>query len=55
MNTHVVADGSPLEVLNPQVLEQTYGAPMEVLIHGGMPVILEQGSSDVVRRLGGLA
>lgn len=55
MNTHVVADGSPLEVLNSQVLEQTYGAPMEVLVHGGMPVVLEQGNSEVVRRLGGLA
>ncbi len=54
MNTHVVADGSPIDVLNPQVLEQTYGAPMEVLVHGGMPVVLEQGNSDVVRRLGGL-
>lgn len=55
MNTHVVADGSPLDVLNSEVLEQTYGAPMEVLVHGGMPVILEQGNSDVVRRLGGMA
>lgn len=55
MNTHVVADGSPLDVLNSQVLEQTYGAPMEVLVHGGMPVVLEQGNSEVVRRLGGLA
>lgn len=55
MNTHVVADGAPRDVLNSQVLEQTYGAPMEVLVHGGMPVVLEQGNSDVVRRLGGLA
>ena len=55
MNTHVVADGSPLEVLNSDVLEQTYGAPMEVLVHGGMPVVLEQGNNEVVRRLGGMA
>lgn len=55
MNTTVVADGAPLDVLNSEVLEKTYGAPMDVLIHGGMPVVLEQGSSDVVRRLGGLA
>lgn len=55
MNTHIIADGSPIEVLNSEVLEQTYGAPMEVLVHGGMPVVLEQGNSEVVRRLGGLA
>lgn len=55
MNTHVVADGAPVDVLNSSVLEKTYGAPMEVLIHGGMPVVLEQGNGDVVRRLGGLA
>jgi ABC-type Mn2+/Zn2+ transport system ATPase subunit len=54
MNTHVIADGPPVDVLNSGVLEQTYGAPMEVLVHGGMPVVLEQGNSDVVRRLGGM-
>jgi ABC-type Mn2+/Zn2+ transport system ATPase subunit len=53
MNTHVIADGPPVDVLNSDVLEKTYGAPMDVLIHGGMPVVLEQGNSDVVRRLGG--
>jgi hypothetical protein len=41
--------------LNSDVLERTYGAPMEVLIHGGMPVVLDQGNTEVVRRLGGLA
>ena len=55
MNMHVIADGPPLEVLNSDVLERTYGAPMEVLIHGGMPVVLDQGNTEVVRRLGGLA
>jgi hypothetical protein len=50
----VVADGPPLQVLNSGVLERTYGAPMEVLIHGGMPVVLEQGNNEVVRRLGGI-
>jgi ABC-type Mn2+/Zn2+ transport system ATPase subunit len=54
MNTDVVADGPPLQVLNSGVLERTYGAPMEVLIHGGMPVVLEQGNNEVVRRLGGI-
>ena len=40
-NRTVVADGPPHEVLHPYVLERTYGAPMEVLQHGGMPVVLE--------------
>lgn len=40
-NRNVIADGSPLEVLTPAVLEATYGAPMEVLLHGGMPLVLE--------------
>jgi ABC-type Mn2+/Zn2+ transport system ATPase subunit len=40
-NRTVIADGPPAEVLHPYVLERTYGAPMEVLQHGGMPVVLE--------------
>jgi ABC-type Mn2+/Zn2+ transport system ATPase subunit len=40
-NRTVVADGPPAEVLHPYVLERTYGAPMSVLQHGGMPVVLE--------------
>ena len=40
-NRTVVADGPPHEVLHPYVLERTYGAPMDVLQHGGMPVVLE--------------
>lgn len=41
-NRTVIADGPPAQVLHPYVLERTYGAPMEVLQHGGMPVVLEQ-------------
>jgi ABC-type Mn2+/Zn2+ transport system ATPase subunit len=37
----VVADGAPLDVLDAAVLERTYGAPMEVLHHGGMPVVVD--------------
>ncbi len=51
LNTTVIADGAPNEVLTPAVLEQTYGAPMEVLIHGGMPVVLEHGADEISRRL----
>ena len=54
INTSIVADGPPLKVLNSGVLEETYGAPMEVLVHGGMPIVVDQGD-DLSRRLGGLA
>ena len=42
LNREVVAEGSPTAVLTPEVLERTYGAPMEVLQHGGMPVVVDQ-------------
>jgi ABC-type Mn2+/Zn2+ transport system ATPase subunit len=41
LNKEVVATGEPRAVLTPEVLERTYGAPMEVLSHGGMPVVVE--------------
>jgi ABC-type Mn2+/Zn2+ transport system ATPase subunit len=51
LNTEVTADGPPEHVLTPEVLERTYGAPMEVLRHGGMPVVVDtyHGGSNVVR------
>ncbi len=51
-NRTVVADGPPSDVLQPYFLERTYGAPMEVLLHGGMPVVLEQGGDELRERLG---
>lgn len=45
LNKTVIADGTPLEVLRPAVLEKTYGAPLEVLVHGGMPVVLDHAPS----------
>jgi ABC-type Mn2+/Zn2+ transport system ATPase subunit len=42
LNTTVIGVGSPREVLTPAVLERTYGAPMEVLEHGGMPVVVDR-------------
>jgi ABC-type Mn2+/Zn2+ transport system ATPase subunit len=41
INREVTAVGSPQEVITPDVLERTYGAPLEVLSHGGMPVVVE--------------
>ena len=42
LNGSVIADGPPRSVLTADVLERTYGARMEVLEHGGMPVVVEQ-------------
>lgn len=50
-NRTVIADGAPLEVLRPQVLERTYGAPMEVLVHGGMPVVVDGNLASFGQRL----
>ena len=41
LNTRITGRGSPREVLTPDVLERTYGAPMEVLHHGGMPIVVD--------------
>ena len=54
MNTDLIADGAPVDVLTSEVLERTYGAPMEVLLHGGMPVVVDQGGVDIAKRLGSL-
>ena len=41
LNRRVVRAGRPLDVLTVDVLERTYGARMEVLEHGGMPVVVD--------------
>jgi len=41
LNREVIAAGAPRDVLTPDVLERTYGARMEVLEHGGMPVVVD--------------
>jgi len=42
LNREVIATGRPQDVITPDVLERTYGAPLEVLQHGGMPVVVER-------------
>ncbi|MFI7523763.1 metal ABC transporter ATP-binding protein [Micromonospora globbae] len=37
----VIAAGTPASVICPPVLEETFGAPMQVLQHLGMPVVLD--------------
>lgn len=41
LNRSVVASGAPIDVLTPPVLEATFGAPMEVLVHSGLPVVVD--------------
>ncbi len=46
LHTSVIAAGSPRDVITPAVLEQTFGAPMEVLEHLGMPIVLDRYDLD---------
>lgn len=48
LNTEVIADGPPSFVLTPEVLERTYGAPMEVLEHGGLRIVVDRYEGNVV-------
>jgi ABC-type Mn2+/Zn2+ transport system ATPase subunit len=41
LNGAVLATGTPREVITAPVLEATFGAPMDVLEHLGMPVVLD--------------
>jgi ABC-type Mn2+/Zn2+ transport system ATPase subunit len=41
LHTRVVAAGPPAQVITPQVLEQTFGAAMEVYDHHGLPVVID--------------
>ncbi len=50
LNTEITGRGAPKEVLTPEVLERTYGAPMDVLVHAGMPFVVDR---DPARRAGG--
>ncbi len=42
VNHRIVADGTPAQVITPEVLEDTFGARMEVLEHLGMPVVVDE-------------
>lgn len=41
LNREVIAAGNPAQVITPDVLQRTYGAPMDVLVHGGMRVVVD--------------
>jgi len=42
LNVRVAGRGSPRQVLTPEILERVYGAPMDVLDHAGMPLVVDQ-------------
>jgi ABC-type Mn2+/Zn2+ transport system ATPase subunit len=44
VNKRVIGDGAPAAVLTPEILEATYGAPMDVLDHMGIPMVVERMS-----------
>jgi ABC-type Mn2+/Zn2+ transport system ATPase subunit len=41
LNTSVIGSGPARTVLTPDILERTFGAPIEVLEHAGMPVVVD--------------
>ncbi|MGH9035824.1 MAG: metal ABC transporter ATP-binding protein [Acidimicrobiia bacterium] len=51
LNSEVVASGNPARVLTPEVLEKTYGAPMDVLEHAGMPIVVDRYQAENVVRM----
>jgi len=46
VNGHVIAEGPPRDVIVPDVLEQTFGARLEVLEHLGMPIVVDGAYSN---------
>jgi len=42
LNVRVAGRGAPRDVLTPAVLEEVYGAPMDVLEHAGMPFVVDR-------------
>ena len=46
LNTEVLGEGTPRDVLTAEILERTYGARMEILEHAGMPIVLDRYARD---------
>lgn len=42
LNVRIAGRGTPKEVLTPEILETVYGAPMDVLDHAGMPLVIDR-------------
>jgi ABC-type Mn2+/Zn2+ transport system ATPase subunit len=41
VNGRLIGEGTPHEVMTPAILEETYGAPMDVLDHMGIPMVVD--------------
>lgn len=41
LNGTITADGPPAEVITPRVVERTYGATMDVILHNGRPLVID--------------
>ena len=52
LNRRIIAAGAPEDVIRPDVLEQTYGSPMQILEHGGMRVVVDAGPDASVLPFG---
>ena len=50
VNGHIIAEGTPREVIVPDVLEATFGARLEVLEHLGMPIVVDAAYSNGTAR-----
>jgi ABC-type Mn2+/Zn2+ transport system ATPase subunit len=50
LNTRVIGAGDPRSVLTADILERTFGAPMAVLEHAGMPIVIDSHPHVVGRR-----
>jgi len=48
LNVRVAGIGAPRDVLTPDVLERVYGAPMDVLEHAGMPLVVDRAGGTVI-------
>lgn len=59
LNRRILGRGTPAVVLTPAVLEATYGAAMDVLLHAGLPVVVDvapsrlDGDGEAVRQFSG--
>jgi ABC-type Mn2+/Zn2+ transport system ATPase subunit len=49
VNGTILADGAPADVLTEDVVEHTYGARMDVLLHNGRPVVVDRVTVDGTR------
>jgi ABC-type Mn2+/Zn2+ transport system ATPase subunit len=52
LQTRVIGAGRPIDVLTPEILERTYGAPMDVLVHAGLPFVVDRHQHQLGHQFG---